>query len=132
MTATGELDLRTALFETGAGFVITTDDASITENVDVVRAGSDEVDLRRAIGRLGDVCDRFAVVQAEGGARLNGALLDADLIDEIDVTTSPLAVGGGGPRLATDARDLTHRYELAQLVVDEQSFVFSRWRRARR
>ncbi len=132
VTGTGSIDLTTPLFETGAGFVITTDEASITADVDIVRAGSGEVDLRAAVARLGDVCERCAVVQAEGGARLNGALLDADLIDEIDVTTSPLAVGGGGPRLATDAGDLTHRYELAQLVVDEQSFVFSRWRRAGR
>jgi riboflavin biosynthesis pyrimidine reductase len=131
VTASGALDLTTPLFRSGAGFVITNGDADFhtPSGVEVLRAGSVAVDLCAAVERLPEVCSATRFVQAEGGAALNGALLDADLIDEINVTTSPLAVGGDGPRLASGAADHVQRYELAQLVVDEQSFVFTRWRR---
>ncbi len=133
VTRSGALDLGTELFTCGAGFVITTDDArfDVPQGIDVLRAGTGSVDLGAAIGRLGEIGGAPRFVQAEGGAALNGALLDADVIDEIDVTTSPLAVGGAGPRLASGADDHAHRYELAQLLVDEQSFLFARWRRRR-
>ena len=55
----------------------------------------------------------------------------SDVIDEINVTTSPSAVGGDGPRLAAGAGAVGHRYELAQLAVDEQSFLYARWLRRR-
>ena len=71
------------------------------------------------------------MVQAEGGAILNGALLDADVIDEINLTTSPVAVGGTGPRLAAGAGNLAHRFDLAQLAIDDQSFLYARWLRRR-
>ena len=95
--------------------------------VDVIRSGVDTVDLRAAIARFGEIHPDPAFVQAEGGARLNGSLLDADLIDEINVTTSPLCVGGAGPRLASGADDHSQRFELARMLIDQQSFVFSRW-----
>ncbi len=62
---------------------------------------------------------------------LNGALFDADVIDEINLTTSPVAVGGTGPRLAAGADDLAHRFDLAQLAIDHRSFLFARWLRRR-
>lgn len=133
VTASGSVDLTTALFASGAGFVVTTVDADfpVPGEVDVLRAGTGAVDLRAAVARLPELCPSAAFVQAEGGAALNGSLLDADLIDEIDVTTSPLAVGGDGPRLTSDAADHAHRYALAQLAVDDDGFVYARWRRVR-
>lgn len=134
VTGSGAVDTTTDLFTSGAGFLITTESADLGDagDVDVLRAGAgDAVDLGAAIARFGEIHPRPVVVQAEGGPQLNGALLDADLIDEINVTTSPLCVGGDGPRLAVDATDVTLRYELAQLVVDDDGFVFCRWRRRR-
>jgi 5-amino-6-(5-phosphoribosylamino)uracil reductase len=128
VTATGNVDPASPLFESGAGFAITTDDAPVDASIDVLRLGS-TVDPTRLLARLDEVCEPPAVVQVEGGARLNGTFLGADLIDEIDVTTSPLAVGGDGPRLTAGGVDVAHRFELAQLVVDDESFVYSRWRR---
>ena len=93
-------------------------------------AGTTHVDLQAAISRLHEVHPTPRFVQVEGGALLNGAALDADLFDEINLTTSPLCVGGAGPRLAAGASDLALRFELAQMVIDDQSFVFSRWKRA--
>jgi riboflavin biosynthesis pyrimidine reductase len=132
VTRSGDVDLSSALFTSGAGFLITTEDATFdTAEIDVVRAGTATVDLATAVGRLSHVIADCAVVQAEGGAILNGALLDADVIDEINVTTSPAAVGGSGPRLAVGAGDHQHRFDLAQLAIDDRSFVYARWLRRR-
>ena len=110
--------------------MITTDGAAIPDNVDNIRAGTTHVDLQAAISRLHQVHPMPRFVQVEGGALLNGAALDANLFDEINLTTSPLCVGGAGPRLAAGASDLALRFKLAQMVIDDQSFVFSRWKRA--
>jgi len=136
VTASGSVDFTTALFTSGAGFIITTEQADLghepgSAEVEILRAGADSVDLRAAIGRLGEVHDDPRFVQVEGGAHLNGAALDADLFDEVNVTTSPLCVGGSGPRLTTGADDHERRFELAQMVIDDESFVFSRWLRRR-
>ena len=130
VTASGGVDTSTPLFTSGAGFVITTDGAAVPDNVDNIRAGTTHVDLQAAISRLHKVHPTPRFVQVEGGALLNGAALDTDLFDEINLTTSPLCVGGAGPRLAAGASDLALRFELAQMVIDDQSFVFSRWKRA--
>ncbi|HYN33432.1 MAG TPA: dihydrofolate reductase family protein [Ilumatobacteraceae bacterium] len=132
VTRSGDVDLSSALFTSGAGFVITTEDATFdTAGIDVVRAGTGAVDFVAAVARLRLLDPACGVVQAEGGATLNGALLDADVIDEINVTTSPAAVGGTGPRLAAGAGNHQHRFDLAQLAIDDQSFVYARWLRRR-
>jgi riboflavin biosynthesis pyrimidine reductase len=132
VTRSGNVDLSSALFTSGAGFLITTEDATFdTAEVDVVRAGTGTVDFAIAVGRLSRLIPVCGVVQAEGGAILNAALLDADVIDEINLTTSPAAVGGTGPRLAAGAGNHQHRFDLAQLSIDEQSFLYARWLRRR-
>lgn len=132
VTRRGAVDTTSELFSSGAGFVITTTSADVDERgIDVIRAGDDDVDLDRAIRSIPDVVPGVAFVQAEGGPSLNGALAAADLLDELNLTTSPAIVGGDGPRLVHGAPDLTRRYELAHLAVDDSSFLFSRWRRRR-
>jgi riboflavin biosynthesis pyrimidine reductase len=130
VTASGRVDLTTELFSSGSGFVITTDITNLeaADGIDVVRAGYDRVDLRVAIDRLRSIGRRVTTVQAEGGSTLNGSLLEADLIDEINVTTAPLAVSGQGARLATGA-DVARRFDLGQLLVDDEGYLFSRWMR---
>lgn len=132
VTRSGNVDLSLPLFTSGAGFLITTDDSTFdTTGVEVIRAGTGTVDFAAALELLRRLAPVCGVVQAEGGAILNGALLDADLIDEINLTTSPAAVGGAGPRLASGAGDHLHRFELAQLAIDERSFLYARWLRQR-
>jgi riboflavin biosynthesis pyrimidine reductase len=131
VTASGRVDTSLPLFTSGAGFLITTDDADVAGDVDTIRTGTKRVNLRTAVDRFDEVHPSPHFVQVEGGALLNGAVLEADLFDEINLTTSPLCVGGAGPRLTTGATDLAHRFELAQMVIDDQSFVFSRWKRKR-
>lgn len=132
VTARGSVDTSTELFTSGAGFVITTLQSEFDERgVDVIRAGAAEVDLGAAIARIPDVCPGTRFIQAEGGPTLNGALAAADLLDELNITTSPATVGGTGPRLVSNAPDHSNRYDLAQMVVDDEAFVFSRWLRRR-
>ena len=132
VTGRGSVDTSSELFASGAGLVITTEAATFQERgVDVIRAGSEHVDLAAAIARIPSVCPGASFIQAEGGASLNGALSDADLIDEMNITTSPAAVGGDGSRMINGARDLSQRFHLEQMLVDDESFVFSRWIRRR-
>jgi len=131
VTASGDIDTTAPLFTSGAGFVITTESTPVPGGVPTLRCGTTSVDLATAIERLETVAPATRFVQAEGGAVLNGSLMAADVVDEIDVTTSPLVVGGAGPRLTAAAPDLGRRYELVQMAVDDGSFVFSRWIRRR-
>jgi len=132
VTRSGSVDTSTELFSSGAGFVITTSRTEFEERgVDVIRVGEDEVDLAAALRAIPDVAPGTTFVQLEGGPSLNGAFAEADLLDELNLTTSPAIVGGDGPRLVAKAGDLSLRYELQQMAVDDEAFVFSRWRRRR-
>jgi riboflavin biosynthesis pyrimidine reductase len=120
----GDVDPTSALFTSGAGFLILPDDAPAT-SIDSVRAGIGEVDLAGAFAKL-----QADFVQAEGGATLNGALAAADLIDELNLTISPQLAGGDGPRVTGGAAQLAHRMHLAH-VLEEDGFLFTRYLRAR-
>ncbi len=122
VSRSGRVDTSIALFTSGAGFLIMADD-SPEVFVETVRAGIGRVDLAAALRRLPGAP---SFVQAEGGAMLNGALAAADLLDEIDITTSPMIVGGDGTRITTSAPRLSHRYRLAHLLEDD-GFLFSRY-----
>lgn len=133
VTGSGRLDFSSELFASGAGFVITTSSANfdVPDHVDVVRAGREQLDPVEAIHRLPDLVDGCAFVQVEGGPALNGSLLDVDLIDEINLTTSPATFGGAGSRLSKGAEPHSHRFVAAQMAIDEESFVYTRWLRRR-
>lgn len=131
VTNRGSVDLDSALFTSGAGFVIANEQTDIDDSrVDVLRAGHDRVDIADAISRIGELVPGARHVQAEGGAGFNAGLLDADLIDELDLTLSPHLVGGNGPRITNGASEAMRDYRLAHLLADDEGFVFSRWTRA--
>lgn len=118
----GNLDLESDLFRSGAGFLIIPENAPMAnQSVRCVRAGRDSVDLRAAMQQL---TGTFA--QLEGGPGLNAGMFAADLVDEINVTVSPLVVGGSGPRLTDGAPDLDKRYDVAHVLEDE-GFLFIRY-----
>jgi riboflavin biosynthesis pyrimidine reductase len=122
----GNLDPNLPLFTSGAGFLIVPEDAP-DNPIESVRAGRGTVDLTAAITRLPG-SPRF--VQAEGGPTLNGALAAADLLDEINITTSPQVIGGRGERITAAAPPLSQRFDLVELCEDD-GFVFSRYARRR-
>ncbi|MEP7203839.1 MAG: dihydrofolate reductase family protein [Ilumatobacteraceae bacterium] len=120
----GDVDLTTALFTSGAGFLIVPVDAGTT-SVDSVRAGIGEVDLAAALAQLD-----ADFVQAEGGAKLNGALSTADVLDEMNLTISPQLAGGDGPRVTSGSVQISRQMRLAH-VLEEDGFLFTRYLRAR-
>ena len=79
---------------------------------------------------LGSLPGEPGIVHVEGGPSLNGALLAAGLVDELNTTTSPVLAGGDGPRLATTSAPVGISVELTQLAVDDHGFVFCRWVRS--
>lgn len=119
-----DLDFDSALFTSGAAFVVCPEDAPELP-VRSVRAGRGGVDFAGVLAQL-DV----DYVQAEGGSVLNAALAEADVIDELDLTISPVLSGGDGPRLTTGAPPLLHRMRLAHLCEDD-GFLFTRYVRER-
>ena len=120
----GDLDPSMPLFTSGAGFLILPEDAPPT-TIDSVRAGVGQLDLAAALGQL-DV----QFVHAEGGPGLNGALLEADALDELNLTLSPQLAGGDGPRLTTHASALSRRMDLVH-VLEDDGYLFTRWVRRR-
>jgi riboflavin biosynthesis pyrimidine reductase len=131
VTNSGRVDLDSELFTSGAGFVITNERAEVdSSRVQVVRAGRDRVNIGAAVARLTEIDPSVRYVQAEGGATLNGSLLDADVIDELDLTLSPHLVGGDAPRLTSGAAERLRGFELAHVLADDDGYLFSRWLRA--
>ncbi len=124
VTRTGRVDVSTPLFTSGAGFLILPEDADDV-SVDAVRAGVQRLDLQRAMEQID-----ASFVQAEGGAHLNAALAEADLIDELNLTVSPVLSGGDGPRVMNGAMPLVRTMSLAHLLT-EDDFLFTRYVRTR-
>jgi riboflavin biosynthesis pyrimidine reductase len=124
VSRTGNVDVTSTLFTSGAGFLIIPEDAPPT-SVEAVRAGVGEVDFAGALGQL-----TADFVQAEGGAQLNGALSTADVIDEINLTISPQLAGGDGPRVTSGSVQMSRRMRLAH-VLEDDGFLFTRYVRAR-
>jgi riboflavin biosynthesis pyrimidine reductase len=96
------------------------------EVADVVIAGEDAVDLRRAVQ---ECATRGAKnVLAEGGPTLNGALARAGLLDELCVTLSPLLASGDAKRIiAGSTLDELEPLELRSLLEDD-NYLFLRYR----
>jgi len=124
VSSSGDLDLREPLFASGAGFLVMPEDAP-ARSVDVVRAGVGRVDLAGALAQLD-----AGFVQVEGGAILNGELVAADLVDELNLTISPQLSGGDGPRVTAGAPPDARRMQLVH-VLEDSGFLFTRYLRAR-
>ncbi|WP_162181594.1 dihydrofolate reductase family protein, partial [Glycomyces tenuis] len=72
--------------------------AALREVADVVAVGHGEIDYEAALGVLRERGLRR--VLCEGGPRVFGELIAADLVDELCLTVSPLLVGAGPIRVA--------------------------------
>jgi riboflavin biosynthesis pyrimidine reductase len=132
VSATGNVDPASELFRSGAGFLVMPEDGPPPPRaIEVVRAGRGRVDLALALARLDEVMAAPRFIQAEGGPHLNGSLLDADCIDELDLTVSPILAGGAGRRLTAGGRPTVAGFDLAHVVVDDRSFLYTRWLRRR-
>jgi riboflavin biosynthesis pyrimidine reductase len=85
------------------------------EVADVIAAGTGAVDYARAIDALRE--RGLHQILCEGGPRVFGDLIAADLADELDLTLSPLLVGAGPIRIAEGtASDAARPLELRHVL----------------
>jgi 5-amino-6-(5-phosphoribosylamino)uracil reductase len=89
----------------------------------VLVCGDDAVDLPAALDAL--TADGLAQLVCEGGPALFGAALAAGVVDELDLSLSPLLVGGG-PGLLPAGLPVPARATLTQ-VLTEDDVLFTRW-----
>lgn len=127
LTRSGDLDYDAALFTSGAGFVIAPRTASVPDGIDVVWAGDADLDIATAVRDLHTVYPGITTVVAEGGPTVNGFLFDADLVDEVCVTTAALLIGGGSFRIINTKGQDRRPLRLAHLLADEEDYLFARW-----
>ena len=90
----------------------------LAEVADVVECGDERVDLSRGLGALG--ARGIRSVLCEGGPGLLGALIEADLVDELCMTLSPTLVGGDAGRIATSAGEHPRGMRLAHAIEGER------------
>jgi riboflavin biosynthesis pyrimidine reductase len=92
-------------------------------------AGEQELDWSEALTGL--ATQGLTRISCEGGPRINGALLDAGLVDEVFVTIAPALVGGDGLRL-TRTDTPAQRYDLTLVsALTHGSELLLRYRRDR-
>jgi riboflavin biosynthesis pyrimidine reductase len=136
VTRSLDLDLATPMFTEAdeRPYVITSGGAdpvrraAVGEVAELVVTGDAEVDLPAALAALGAA--GAGVITAEGGPRLNGDLLDHGLVDEWDLTLSPLLVGGDAARAIVGAPPVAHAFRLARLL-EGDGLLLGRWIRER-
>ena len=137
VTRSLRLDLDAPLFrsEDSRPIVITCEASpaglrrTVAQVADVIVAGEDDVDLPAA---LADLSGRGAdVVACEGGPRLNGDLIAADLVDEWNLTVSPLLVGDTSDRSAVGPRPASPRACALDRLLEGDGLVLGRWLRVR-
>ena len=104
--------------------VLTTDEAAsgppvhLAELTDIVACGPGSVDLTRAVAEL--TSRGLQRIQCEGGPRLLGDLIAADLLDELLLTLTPRLLGGAGSEHIVDVPGgLDRRGRIASMQADE-------------
>ncbi|MBM7831542.1 riboflavin-specific deaminase-like protein [Agromyces cerinus] len=100
--------------------------AALEQVADVIVAGEQAVDLRAMLDLLAD--RGLRQVLCEGGPHLFGALLEADLVDELCLSLSPMLVGGDAGRIVRGAPELECRMHLVH-AIPAGDLVLLRYRR---
>jgi riboflavin biosynthesis pyrimidine reductase len=102
--------------------------AAAAKVAELVVVGEDRVDLVAAMAALRT--SGAEVVTCEGGPSLNGHLVAADLLDEWDLTLSPLLVGGGAGRASRGAHPAHPVGMRLDRLVEADAHLLGRWLRA--
>ncbi len=94
----------------------------------VVAGDGSRVDPAAAVRGLADL--GFTRLLTEGGPRLLGQLVAADVLDELCLTVSPMLAAGDAQRIAGGPSvEVPKRLRLASLL-EEDGFLFCRYRRS--
>jgi riboflavin biosynthesis pyrimidine reductase len=99
---------------------------ALARHADVVVAGNTVVDLKEAVAALHE--RDLGRVLCEGGPHLLAELAEADLLDELDLTVSPLLTGPGANRITAGTRFPPRHLRLAR-VLEEDGTLFCRYTR---
>lgn len=114
-------------------YIVTHGDAQLPRDLaarcEVIRTGDGSVDPARAVRSLSD--HGHEVILCEGGPTLNGHLVRADLVDELNLTLSPLMVVGESNRLARGEAAIPVDFRLDRLMTGDR-MLFVRYLRDRR
>jgi riboflavin biosynthesis pyrimidine reductase len=130
VTGSGRVDTTTELFSSGCGFLVLPEDGpDAPPGVDSVRAGRGTVDVEVALDRIPQLVPTARFVQAEGGPRLNSALLDSGCLDELDLTIAPALVGGASSCIVAGAGEAWRPLQLVHVLADDEGYLFTRWTR---
>ncbi|NYG08677.1 riboflavin biosynthesis pyrimidine reductase [Phycicoccus badiiscoriae] len=89
----------------------------------VLTSGADEVDLVRMRNMLED--KGFRQILCEGGPTLLGSLLRAGVVDELDLTWSPLIVGGEHPAIVNGPE--VNLPASPAVLLEEGGSILGRW-----
>jgi riboflavin-specific deaminase-like protein len=100
---------------------------ALDDVADVIVSGETSVDVRAMLDALAQ--RGLLQVLCEGGPHLFGDLLEADVVDELCLTLSPVIVGGAAGRIVQAAAQVTQRMSLVH-AVPADDFVFLRYARA--
>jgi riboflavin biosynthesis pyrimidine reductase len=101
--------------------------AEARDHADVIVAGDQLVDLAQALDLLAGRGHR--IVLCEGGPRLLGEIVDADLLDEMCLTLAPLMGGDELPVAITRPGGTIRGFRLAHVAAEDDT-VFMRYERA--
>jgi riboflavin-specific deaminase-like protein len=102
--------------------------AELAAVAEIVTVGETSVDLAAAVRVLH--ARGATQLLCEGGPHLFGALIAADLVDELCLTLSPRLVGGSAGRIATGPDGPAREMSLAGLLTDGD-MLFLRYARSR-
>ncbi|WP_028476628.1 pyrimidine reductase family protein [Nocardia sp. CNY236] len=109
-TATAPADRKRRLADAGAE-VIEAGDVAVTPHR-----------LVRALGARG-----LLRVLTEGGPHLFGELLEAELIDDLCLTTAPVLIGGAARRISLSAYEMRTQMARAHILLDDDGTILARW-----
>jgi riboflavin-specific deaminase-like protein len=121
------------LFTEGAGqvLVFTNSDQAPPQTetaLEVIRQPGDRVDMTAALAHVREEREVRALL-CEGGPRLHGDLIAAELVDELFITQAPKLGGGVGPGLASALDEGERPVEVDWLLAEAASGeLFGRYR----
>ncbi|MGI9610423.1 MAG: dihydrofolate reductase family protein [Acidimicrobiia bacterium] len=101
----------------------------VADVADIVQTEADSVGPEVALSVVHQLGHR--IVLLEGGPRLNGAFVEADCIDEWNLTISPNLVGGNAGRASRGEAGVLHHFEVEH-VLTADGLIFAQWRRSPR
>lgn len=103
--------------------------AALAKVADIIIAGEETVDLDTALTKLAQVGAQTVLL--EGGPTLNGAFVDADLIDELCLSFAPMMLGGNSPRIVTGSTNTTAHPLTLDRILHQDGYLFHRYLRQR-